>query len=781
MRLAPDAMPSRATPHESALDYLPDVVIRYDADDRVRYVNAAFVEATGLRVADVLERPMSELALPPETVRAFAAARRDALATGRPTTFQIRRDTPDGERHVEYHVVPERGDGASVATVLAVGRDVTDREVARAALEAERARIAEAEAIAKLGAWTYDLTTGRSTASAALARMLGAPVAEADAFAMLFSMLAPADRPKLVERARELHERRPATSEGVWHVIRPDGASRHVHTRSVWTYDADGRRIRGAGTFQDVTEQVEAATALARHHAMLEESQRLAVVGSWEWVPSDDAVFWSDEMYRIAGLAKYDAPMTLERARAIVHADDRAVAIHAAETSIATDAPQTFEFRLVRPDGGMRHILARTRGIGGADGQGRRVVGTCQDVTEQRALEEQVRQSHKLEALGLLAGSIAHDFNNLLSAILGGAELARLDVPDDTEAAHDLDEVRKAAARAAQITQQLLAFGRKQERRPRALDVREVARGAEKLLRRLLPDGVVLDVAIADDPIVVRADPGQLEQVLMNLVVNARDAIVGTEGDASAETGVVTVQVSRATVSPTDPRLRRASHAAPAAGEYAALLVRDTGSGMDETTRARLFEPFFTTKPAGKGTGIGLATVLSIASQNGGFVDVASAPGEGAAFTVLLPLVDAPADDTLLGQAPLPAGSETILLVEDESVVRETAARILERHGYRVLTARHGADALLVWRSAASDIQLVVTDLRMPEMGGQALVEALRAERPDVALVVMSGYASGRREGEKALLDHEVFLAKPFTSETLLVQVRAALADAAPR
>jgi two-component system, cell cycle sensor histidine kinase and response regulator CckA len=237
----------------------------------------------------------------------------------------------------------------------------------------------------------------------------------------------------------------------------------------------------------------------------------------------------------------------------------------------------------------------------------------------------------------------------------------------------------------------------------------------------------------------------------------------------------VTVDAARLTLAAGDPRLARAGGAPLPGGDYAALVVRDTGVGMDAATAAHVFEPFFTTKAPGQGTGLGLATVSGIVAQSGGAVHVESAPGRGAAFTVLLPAVDAPPEAQEVGATALPGGTETVLLVEDEGVVRETATRILERHGYRVIAARHGGDAALAWRERGAAIDAVVTDLRMPAVDGRALVAWLRAARPALPLVIMSGYAGGQGPDEEALLAREPFVAKPFTPRSLLTQLRAAL------
>jgi CheY-like chemotaxis protein len=285
---------------------------------------------------------------------------------------------------------------------------------------------------------------------------------------------------------------------------------------------------------------------------------------------------------------------------------------------------------------------------------------------------------------------------------------------------------------------------------------------------------ITLDAVIPSPATTVRADATQVEQVLVNLVVNARDAIEAADHDGETRTGgVITVEVGMR-----DEREARMTTAGAdiEPGRYTTLVVRDTGVGMTSANFGRIFEPFFTTKLEGHGTGLGLATVFGIVVQAGGGIDVESTPGKGSVFTVLLPAVAEQLED--LGgdaRAATPGGSETVLLVEDERVVRETATRILERNGYRVLTARHGADALLTWSQRPDEIDLVVTDMRMPTMGGRALVERLRAERPDVAIVVMSGYTSEHDEVEATMLQREIFLEKPFTAESLLTHVRTAL------
>ena len=521
-------------------------------------------------------------------------------------------------------------------------------------------------------------------------------------------------------------------------------------------------------------EQVEAREA--RFRALVERNDALISIvdegpGRYLYVsPSYTRVLG----YRLEELYAMDDVFTL------AHPDDVAEVEETwARAADAQSATLARPVRLRAKDGRYRTLTATVTDRRSDPAIGGYVVN-ARDVTDELLLEEQLRQAQKMEAIGQLAGGIAHDFNNLLSAIIGGAELARLEVPDGSQGARDLDDVRAAAARATQLTRQLLSFSRQQLQRPRVLDLRDLVLGAEKLLRRLIPGEVVLEVAVSECACVVHADPGQLEQVLLNLVVNARDAVDERSAHAAAEPGVVTVTTACWPLGVGDPRLARVGTPPLPPGDYAALVVRDNGVGMDAATRTRVFEPFFTTKAKGKGTGLGLSTVYGVVAQSGGTVLVDSALGSGAAFTVLLPVTHAPLDAIDVAPKAPPGGTETILLVEDERTVRETAARILERHGYRVVPARHGGDAMLAWRERGMTIDALVTDVRMPEIDGPSLIACLRAECPTFPVVVMSGYARGDNEVTAALTAREVFLEKPFTTESLLTQVRAALDGRTP-
>jgi PAS domain S-box-containing protein len=421
------------------------------------------------------------------------------------------------------------------------------------------------------------------------------------------------------------------------------------------------------------------------------------------------------------------------------------------------------EYRLVGRDGRVRWVRDEARLLRDAGGEPLVFQGVLFDLTERRELETQLLQAQKMEAIGGLAAGVAHDFNNLLSVILGRAHLLLARLPAEDPLRRHARLIYQTGERAAALTRQLLAFSRKQVLKPKVLDLNSVVTAMEKILRRLIGEDIELVTTLDPDLGAVEADPGQLEQVILNLAVNARDAM--PQGG--------TLQITTANVEPGEaaPYTGGGSAAAP----FVVLSVRDSGVGMSAETQARIFEPFFTTKAPDKGTGLGLSTVYGIVTQSGGHVSVASAPGQGATFFVSLPRIGALAtspdamDDA---RAVAGGGSETILLVEDAEDVRDLTREILTVHGYRVLEARHPGEALLIGERRTEPIHLLLTDVVMPEMNGRELAERLTALRPDLRVLFMSGYTDdailrqGIRQSEVALLP------KPVAPAELVQRIR---------
>ena len=393
-------------------------------------------------------------------------------------------------------------------------------------------------------------------------------------------------------------------------------------------------------------------------------------------------------------------------------------------------------------------------------------VWSFRDVTERRHMEAQLRQSQKMEAVGQLAGGVAHDFNNLLTVIQVHAQLLVDDADVDGPLRRDLDEILSATRRAADLTRQLLAFSRKQVLRSVVFDLNSVVTGMEPMIRRLIDESIEIGTVCSTEPVIVSADPGQMELVLMNLVINARDAM--------PDGGRLVIETANITIA---GEAGRSATIRTAPGDYAQLSVTDTGVGIPRDQIARVFEPFFTTKEIGKGTGLGLSTLYGIVKQSGGYVWAESEVGTGTTFTIHLPRA---APETHVPEQPAspsvrPRGCETILVAEDEGAVASLIERILQKQGYTVFTARNGKEALSLAQRFPGRIDMLLTDVIMPEVSGRELAELMRMERPDIRVLFISGYTGQAISSDGDFLADSGFLQKPFTSSELAQVVRAQL------
>ena len=450
-----------------------------------------------------------------------------------------------------------------------------------------------------------------------------------------------------------------------------------------------------------------------------------------------------------------------------LHPDDREVILAEEERCIRARDQFSLEYRLLAKDGRVVWVRDGAVFLSAGAGEPDRLQGFMFDITERRLLEEQLVQAQKAEAIGQLAGGIAHDFNNLLTAISGYAELVLHRLGEGSPHAPELNEILRASERAARVTGKLLAFSRRQQLDLRSFDLNSLLIEIEALLRRLIGEHVQLELSLAAGPAVVRAEPTQIEQVVMNLIVNARDAMP-TGGLVRLATKLRTVEAAG-----------RGAIAGVKPGRCVELSVADNGVGMDTETLRRLFEPFFTTKPVGQGTGLGLATAFGIVRQSGGAILVESRPGEGSVFRVVLPMIASEQATHLWSPAssPLVGGSEHVLLVEDDAAVRDFAVSLLHDLGYRVTSASDGVEALaIVDREGASGFDLLWTDVVMPRLDGADLAHRLRERRPDLPVLFASGYA--RSEGQLAILQdrHSAYLQKPFTPTVLAETLRRLLA-----
>ena len=521
--------------------------------------------------------------------------------------------------------------------------------------------------------------------------------------------------------------------------------------------------------YRDVEKQKRAEEIVAQRDFQFSEAQRIARVGSWEYDVATSLNTWSEEMCRVLGQPP-GAVASLDAMIGQVFDVDRPRVRAAVDRALSHCESFSIECRIRCPDDTVRSVHARGAAICDETGRPSRIVGTLQDVTERRQLQEQLQQSQKMEAVGQLAGGVAHDFNNVLTAIKSFSELVALELPESSPLRDDVQEITAAADRAAALTRHLLAFSRRQMLQPVVLDLNGVVEGVTKLLVRLIGIEVHCETALAPNLGHVLADPGQLEQVVINLAVNARDAMPNG-GTLTLETANVTVDLRHAS------RLSGVETAEP--GDYVVLTVSDTGEGMDRATQARIFEPFFTTKETGKGTGLGLSTVYGIVRQSGGYVSVYSEIGRGTTFRIYLPRVTG--DVHVQAAKPVvihtPNGKSTILLVDDDEAVRTVATRILTRAGYTVLAASSPKEAEAIWADHTGPIHLLMTDLMMPGMNGGELASRLLESRKDTRVLYTSGYTNETVIRRGLIIPDMPFLAKPFTIDDVIRKVREALAN----
>jgi two-component system cell cycle sensor histidine kinase/response regulator CckA len=576
----------------------------------------------------------------------------------------------------------------------------------------------------------------------------------------VLSLVAPEDRHRVESHLRTREEGAREADHYEVRFLRPDGSPIHL--------EVYGRRVDlegGAailGLMLDVSPRKRAEADLRLLRRAVEQSPSAVVITERDGT----VVYVNSAFERTSGYDREEAignnPRLLKSGR------------HGPKfyrrmwETLLSGRPWTGELQNRRKDGTIFTELATISPVADRDGVITHFVAVKLDVSEQLRLEEQLRHAQKMEAVGRLAGGIAHDFNNILTSITGHARMALDGAPADGEAADDLLALIRDADRATALTRQLLAFSRKQKLSPEVLDVRDVITDLRKLLQRLIGAHITLGMNAWPDPLMVQVDRGQLEQIILNLVVNARDAL--TDG------GRITLEIDQVpevpeSVSRTDQM---------AAGPAVVLSVSDNGPGIPEEILPRIFEPFFTTKPQGKGTGLGLSTVYGILRQSGGAVDVDSRPGEGTTFRVYLPRAGGGRETETVEpepRAPEAATGHVVLVAEDEEGVRSLASRVLERAGYSVITAADGLEALERVKKTPGSIDLLFTDMVMPRMGGKELARRLREIQPDLPVVYTSGYTEDHLHPDEDLRDASRFLDKPYPPARLLGAVAEALAD----
>jgi PAS domain S-box-containing protein len=742
------------------IDQIHDAVISTDLEGHVTSWNKGAERLYGYRAEEMLGKHI--LLLYPEECRdSLPQLVMNQLREHDSYDVEVPKRRKSGETfYVHMSLSLVRGPDGAPRGMIGYTVDITERKQAEQSLRDSEALYHSLVENLPQNVFRKDRAGRFTFANQRFAALLGRPIEE---------ILGKTDfdffPPELAEKYRQDDQRvldTGAIFETVEEHAPPGGGKLFVEVVKTPVHDAQGRIIGTQCIFWDISERKRADETLRlseeRYRSLVESS----IQGIFVATPAGKLLACNPAFTRIFGFASIAEAMS--RSLASLYADGRAYEVFVNRVRREKKL-ELYEAELRRRDGRPVHAIANVVGSFDDHGDLVEIKGYIFDNTERKRLEEQFRQAQKMEAVGRLAGGVAHDFNNLLTVITGYGEILLGRIPRADPCHGMIAEVQRAAERAAALTRQLLAFSRKQILAPVELDLNVVVGDMEGMVRRLIGEDIAL-VTIRDPALGrVTADRGQIEQVLMNLVVNARDAM--------PEGGELTIETRNVTLDAPRP----AADAGVGPGPYVMLTVRDTGCGMDTATQARLFEPFFTTKEIGKGTGLGLATAYGIIKQSKGHIEVESAPGRGASFTIYLPRTPHTEAVAKPAESPngVPRGTETVLLVEDEDAVRRLSRHILEMIGYRVLEARDGPEALTVCGQSNGAIDLMITDVVMPHMSGRQLADQLVPRYPRMRVLYLSGYTD-EAISHHGVLDREVaFLSKPFTFDALARKVREVL------
>jgi PAS domain S-box-containing protein len=758
----------------------PVMIWKEDADRRLVWENRTALDFVGRSIEEERDFGWLETVHPDdrEEVRKIYL---ETTGARRGFTLEFRMRRHDGVyRNLLQIAIPQWDDQGELSGFLGVDVDVSDLKARAARIEEAEARYRHIADTVPVIVWMDDAQHRLTYQNRTAEEYSGRPLSEQIGTAW-YDGIHPDDRERVLASYRATSEA-PAPYQHQYRMRRHDGQYRWFIEIGVPRYTEDGEFNGFTGVDVDIHDLKQAGVRLEQAEARYRNFIEQSTEGIWRLehqipIPID---LPPDEQIRLSYEGGYFAECNLAMARMYgFNSPEELVGVRLgtlmpADDQVNMELLRNFirsGYRLVNAEshevdrhGRRKYFLNNLVGVV----EGGRLVrswGTQQDITDRRQLEEEARQARKMETAGRLAGGIAHDFNNLLTAILGTAEILLAELSPSSTARQDVEEIKRAATRAANLTRQLLAFSRRQVMQPRIIDLDSLIHGVESMLRRLIGEHIGLDVSTDRDLWRVRADPGQLEQVIVNLSVNARDAM--------PTGGTLTIRTTNLDF----PGTAHGPESIVPPGPYVLLTVSDSGTGMDEETLRHVFEPFFTTKEPGKGTGLGLATVYGIVKQSGGFIYADSALGSGSRFRIYLPRAEGNPDSQDTAVPPIvPARAEgTVLLVEDEEAVRRLARRVLEGVGYRVLEAANGTEALGLAEGWSGRLDLVVTDVIMPGMSGQELSTRLRQKRPGLKILYVSGYTDDAILQHGNLLPNTAFLQKPFSPGSLAARVREVL------
>jgi len=748
----------------AALDAAANGVVITDREGAIEWVNPAFTRLTGYTAAEVIGRN-PRLLKSGQQEPGFYGDLWKTITDGRTWRGELTNRRKDGTLYSEeMHITPVRDPEGVISHFIAIKEDVSERNAALASLRYSEGRfravadsasdaIIVADGEGRIVYWNRAAVEGFGYDARAMPDLR-------------FTELFP-EAEHVVQFAQHASAGEIPSSGPVIEVMarRRDGTAFPAELAVSRSWKQDDRRFFSA-VARDITERRQAEVALRESEARFRGTFEQAAVGI---AHLDMEGRYLRANQRLADLLGYSVDELLTMRFQDVTAPDDLAGSVALRDELAAGKRDTarLEKRYVRKDGRQLRVMLTVSAARDEAGVVRHLISVVEDVTEQQQLREQLNQSQKMEAVGRLAGGVAHDFNNLLTIIRGEAELALEDVQEPTPLRESLVEIKKASDRAAILTGRLLAFSRKQMVEKRVFGLNALVADAEKMLRRLLEASIRIELDLSAERDLVEADPTQIEQVLVNLAVNARDAMP-TGGTLTVTTRSVELDEEYV-----------AGHPGASPGSHVMLAVSDTGTGMDEEVKKHLFEPFFTTKPRGQGTGLGLATCFGIVKQSGGYVGVYSEPGIGTTMKVYLPSASgAPAREPEPAPRRGPVGHETVLVVEDEAPVRRIAQRILTQHGYRVLEAASAEDGLELLATVADPVHVLLSDVVLPGLGGREFGSRAQRLRPGLRVVFMTGYTDDTHL-RRLLEDQRVaVIHKPFNRDTLLEKVRQVLDQA---
>jgi PAS domain S-box-containing protein len=739
----------------AALKATANAVMITNKAGMVIWVNSAFEQLTGYTHAEIVGQSTRVLKSGQNSQALYEEMWRTILG-GRIWRGELTNRRKDGSLYdEEMTITPVQDRKGEITHYIAIKLDISERRQAEANLLSLTERLSLATGVAKVGVWEWDLASNALTWDATMFEIYGIPFVVPMPYEKWSAAVYPEDLPAVEATLREAIDEKGRGSAD-FRIILADGTVRDVSTVGRVVLDEHANVSRVIGTAQDITERKKTENKLRQLATIVESSDDAIVsrtldgtIQSWNGA--------AERMY------EYSAAEAIGKPISILYPHGQRDEIPAILEKIKRgDIVRNFETIRATKDGKQIHIALTVSPIKDVSG---RIVGASaigRDITESKQMEDMFRQAQKMEAVGRLAGGVAHDFNNMLSVILGYSELLLERADTDGQVRMQCEEIKRAGDRAASLTRQLLAFSRQQVLEPRVLNLNTSVAEIEKMLRRLIGEDIDLRTSLDPTLGLVKADPGQIEQVIMNLAVNARDAM--------PEGGKLIIETSN-----TELDDEYALHHPPCiVGRYVILAVTDSGVGMSQETKARIFEPFFTTKELSKGTGLGLSTVYGVVKQSGGYIWVYSEPGQGSVFKLYLPRVDGSEVQIRPAKsAPeLLAGTETVLLVEDEQSVRALTRNLLEQGGYTVLEADNGAHAVEIAKQHHGPIHLLLTDVVMPGMNGPAVAEMILPIHPEAKALYVSGYSSSFGTQTGLVPAGANLFQKPFSRAALLRKVR---------